>query len=226
MTALISPDELVAQFNRNPHLPLISLKCAPYHYSSSVVIVGDAAHAMVPFYGQGMNAGLEDVRILFDILDKHMRIESNADETIESRRSGTLPLASRASQRKHALDEYTTVRVQDAHAINDLALQNYIEMRASVLSPTYRLRKWLEEKLSFYLPGLGWQTKYSRVSFSNERYSDVVAKSDYQGKVLIRSFAYAVGIPMVAIGSVVFLRYGYTIQRGFMGLLGWIKSRV
>ncbi|ROW14168.1 hypothetical protein VPNG_04293 [Cytospora leucostoma] len=157
VTGLIPPQELIASFEQNPHLPLISIKCKPHHYSSSVVLLGDAAHAMVPFYGQGMNTGLEDVRTLFTFLDKH------AD-----------------GDRAKALEEYTAYRVPDAHTINDLALQNYVEMRAGVLSPAYRLRKFLEEGLSKYLPALGWQTKYSRVSFSNERYSEVIARSEYQ----------------------------------------------
>ncbi|KAF3017848.1 kynurenine 3-monooxygenase, mitochondrial precursor [Neopestalotiopsis sp. 37M] len=178
VTSLIPRDELISSFVTNPHLPLISIKCTPYHFSSSVVVLGDAAHAMVPFYGQGMNAGLEDVYTLFSVLDKHSAQETNDPEG----RSLTDPSIQRAS----ALAEYTEVRTPDAHAINDLALQNYIEMRASVLSPTYRLRKALEELLSKYVPSLGWQTKYSRVSFSNERYSEVIAKSDHQGKVLIR----------------------------------------
>ncbi|KAH8200411.1 hypothetical protein TruAng_005440 [Truncatella angustata] len=176
VTSLIPKDELIACFNRNPHQPLISIKCTPYHFSSSVAILGDAAHAMVPFYGQGMNAGLEDVYTLFSILDKHSSEETNDPQG----QAMTDPAVQRAS----ALTEYTEVRTPDAHAINDLALQNYIEMRASVLSPAYRLRKSLEEWLSVYVPGLGWQTKYSRVSFSNERYSQVIAKSDHQGKVL------------------------------------------
>ncbi len=121
--------------------------------------------------------------------------------------------------------EYTAVRAPDAHAINDLALQNYIEMRSSVLSPAYRLRKWLEEKLSVYLPGLGWQTKYSRVSFSNERYSEVVARSDYQGKILLRSFVGLVGIPLVATGSLFVLRYGRAIQTGIAKILEGIMTR-
>ncbi|RYP63114.1 hypothetical protein DL770_009454 [Monosporascus sp. CRB-9-2] len=162
----------------NPHLPLISIKCRPYHFSSSVVILGDAAHAMVPFYGQGMNAGLEDVRILFSILDKHSNVESNNPEDTTS--------FDAAIQRGLALAEYSALRVPDAHAINDLALQNYVEMRASVLSPTYRLRKVLEEFMSVHVPSLGWHTKYSRVSFGNERYSEVVTKSDRQGKILLR----------------------------------------
>lgn len=182
VTDLIPPGELIASFNTNPHLPLISIKCRPYHYSASAVVIGDAAHAMVPFYGQGMNAGLEDVRILFSVLDKHSLAEGNSP-TEEA-----TDWASPEYQRILALEEYTAVRVPDAHAINDLALQNYVEMRASVLSPRYRLRKFLEEKMSVYLPSLGWQTKYSRVSFGNERYSEVVAKSDHQGKVLMRSF--------------------------------------
>ncbi|KAH8682548.1 hypothetical protein BX600DRAFT_448808 [Xylariales sp. PMI_506] len=177
VTSLIPPTELIAAFNRNPHLPLINIKCKPYHYSSSVVIVGDAAHAMVPFYGQGMNAGLEDVYTLFSILDKH------ALETNDPQKPSTFPAA---VQRASALEEYSATRTPDAHAINDLALQNYVEMRASVLSPTYRLRKSLEEWLSVYVPSLGWQTKYSRVSFSNERYSQVIAKSEHQGKILNR----------------------------------------
>src|SRR5262249_4657333 len=155
VTALIPPKELITSFHQNPHLPLISIKCQPHHFSSSVVIVGDAAHAMVPFYGQGMNAGLEDVRILFDILDKHAR----ADTSLAVEAGGVSASTILASQRELALAEYTAVRIPDAHAINDLALQNYIEMRSSVLSPVYRLRKSLEEWLSVYVPRLGWQTK-------------------------------------------------------------------
>ncbi|KAK0516305.1 hypothetical protein JMJ35_000908 [Cladonia borealis] len=68
---LIHEQDLITQFTSNPHLPLISIKCSPHHFSSSAVILGDAAHAMVPFYGQGMNAGLEDVRVLFSFLDAH-----------------------------------------------------------------------------------------------------------------------------------------------------------
>ncbi|KAK7961677.1 kynurenine 3-monooxygenase [Apiospora aurea] len=179
VTSLIPPKELIASFETNPHLPLISIKCKPYHHSDSVVILGDAAHAMVPFYGQGMNAGLEDVRTLFALLDKHEATEESNDPT------NPAP-ADPAVQRSAALAEYSAVRAPDAHAINDLALQNYVEMRDSVLSPTYRLRKALEEWLSVHVPSLGWHTKYSRVSFSNERYSEVVARSEHQGKVLTR----------------------------------------
>ncbi|KAI1314200.1 FAD/NAD(P)-binding domain-containing protein [Xylaria venustula] len=192
VTSLISLEELVSSFQMNPHLPLISIKCQPYHFSSSVVVVGDAAHAMVPFYGQGMNAGLEDVRILFSVIDKHAATENNDPNHLEVRDA--------VFQRATALNEYSTLRVADAHAINDLALQNYVEMRASVLSPVYRVRKSLEEFLSVHVPSLGWHTQYSRVSFGNERYSQVVAKSQHQGKVLTRALIGLLASPFL-VGS-------------------------
>lgn len=197
VTSLIPSHELITSFEANPHLPLISIKCTPYHFSGSAVILGDAAHAMVPFYGQGMNAGLEDVYTLFSILDQR-----SAEETNDPRGEvSTDPSIQRAS----ALAKYSEVRTPDAHAINDLALQNYVEMRASVLSPTYQLRKALEEGLSKYIPSLGWQTKYSRVSFSNERYSEVIAKSNHQGRVLTRILQ-AVLVGTLA-ASIVGIRY-------------------
>ncbi|KAK2814389.1 kynurenine 3-monooxygenase, mitochondrial precursor [Arthroderma sp. PD_2] len=174
---LISPEALLEQFNTNPHLPLISLKSSPHHFGSSVVIIGDAAHAVLPFYGQGLNAGLEDVRVLFEHLDKHgVYLESNKDDQQRT-----------AELRASALNAYTRQRVPDAHAINNLSRNNFIEMRAGVRSPLYRIRKSLEEALYKYLPGLGWSTQYARVSFGNGRYSEVEKATKRQTVVLTRA---------------------------------------
>ncbi|RMZ89092.1 hypothetical protein DV736_g3680, partial [Chaetothyriales sp. CBS 134916] len=147
----IPSEELVTQFRRNPHLPLINIKCSPHHFRDSVVILGDAANAMVPFYGQGMNAGLESVRVLFGELDSWTQ--------------GRL-------SREAALVRYGSGRIRNLHAVADLSLANYVEMRSSVTSWTYKLRKYIEESLDKYLPQLRWSTQYARVSFSNTPYAD------------------------------------------------------
>ncbi|KAI9768705.1 MAG: kynurenine 3-monooxygenase, mitochondrial precursor [Geoglossum simile] len=194
--SLISPSALRQQFEKNPHLPLISIKCTPYHHAASCIILGDAAHAMVPFYGQGMNAGLEDVRVLF---------EQFLDTT-----GSTEPVA-----RASALGAYTKHRHPDLLAINDLAMQNYDEMSAGVTSRLYLFRKWVEESVSLYLPALGWQTQYVRVSFGNERYSEVVERVAWQGMVL-RSVVWGLG-GMVGLGT------AWTIWRR-QGQTSWEKE--
>nr|OQO21944.1 hypothetical protein B0A51_12327 [Rachicladosporium sp. CCFEE 5018] len=171
-----SSESLEKQFKANPHLPLISIKCSPHTFSSSAAILGDAAHAMVPFYGQGMNAGLEDVHVLFTHLDAQISSESG---------------------REAALAEYTTTRVPDAHTINDLASANYWEMHAGVTSPVYLARKNVEEFLSDKVPASGFKTQYSRVSFSNERYSEVAAAVSRQGKMLLQALVGTVALPVL-----------------------------
>lgn len=215
VTDLIPKKELIESFESNPHLPLVSLKCKPYHYGSSCVIIGDASHAMVPFYGQGMNAGMEDVRILFSILDKHVQLDETNNPTKETTTS-TTP----AFQRALALSEYSTTRPADAHAINDLALQNYVEMRSSVLSTRYRLRKFLEEFMSVHLPSFGWQTKYSRVSFSNEGYLDVIRKSDSQGKTLMRGFFAMLASPFILTAAA----FGYRHRRTLGNVVAALRT--
>ncbi|EDN11339.1 kynurenine 3-monooxygenase [Histoplasma capsulatum] len=170
---LIPPNSLQEQFNSNPHLPLISIKCSPHHFDSSVVVIGDAAHAMLPFYGQGLNAGFEDVRILFDFLDEYGVYNAS-----------TTPPHGQQERRAAALAAYTKHRTPDAHAINYLSLHNYIEMRWGVTSPLYLMRKSVEEMLDRRLPFLGWSTQYSCVSFSNQPYSTIVRKARRQGLVL------------------------------------------
>lgn len=188
VTDLIHPAALRMSFEENPHLPLISIECSPYHFSDSAVVVGDAAHAMVPFYGQGMNAGLESVRVLFEMLDQK-------------------------TDRAEALSEYSKQRAPDASAINKLALDNYTEMRSSVTSRLYKLRKSLEEWLSINFPSLGWHTKYSMVSFGNERYSEVVRRTERQSQIIRWVLYGALATPFV--GALFWAGWRW---RSFMGV--------
>ncbi|KAK4574354.1 kynurenine 3-monooxygenase, mitochondrial precursor [Recurvomyces mirabilis] len=172
---LIGLEGIRKQFEMNAHEPLISIKCSPHVYGSCAAILGDAAHAMVPFYGQGVNAGLEDVQVLFRCLDES-----------EALGSGLV----------HALECYNAERVADAHAINDLALSNYWEMRAGVRSRYHLLHKALEEFIARYAPFTGFVTQYSRVSFSNQRYSKIVSAMALQRKRLARAITAMFG-PLV-----------------------------
>ena len=180
---------------------------------------------MVPFYGQGMNAGLEDVFVLFSILDSHSSPSSSSSQQ----------LSLTPEARAKALAAYSAYREPDAHAINDLALSNYTEMRASVISPLYKARKYLEEHLSIWLPGLGWRTKYSRVSFGNERYGEVVRSDDGQGRLLMGLLGIAGAGGMVGLVGVVawVARVGFGVGRRGGGVLdvgrirevfGWLSG--
>lgn len=199
---LISPEDLTTQFHSNPHLPLISIKCGPYHYKSSAVIIGDAAHASVPFYGQGMNSGLEDVRVLFEKLDGAGLYSFLRDTDSGTDKDPDAFDDELEAIRERALSSYTAYRMPDAHAVCDLSMDNYVEMRSSVRDPLYKLRKMIEEALDKYVPQLGWSTQYSRVSFSNLRYSDVRRAVAVQGQILSGAFAttFVAGLGLAALG--------------------------
>ncbi|PAA81361.1 hypothetical protein BOX15_Mlig010723g3 [Macrostomum lignano] len=142
-------------------LPLVSIRCQPYHLNDKMLIIGDAAHAMVPFYGQGMNCGFEDCIILDDLMQQF------------------------GHDFGKVLPAFTNSRVEDAHAIVDLALYNYIEMRQSVNSVTFLLRKKLDNALNWLLPN-HWVPLYTMVTFSRTPYSRAITDRRWQDRVLGR----------------------------------------
>ncbi|SNX84556.1 related to BNA4 - kynurenine 3-mono oxygenase [Melanopsichium pennsylvanicum] len=146
---LIGQDKLIECLTTRRASALGSVQCDPYHYKDRAVLIGDAAHAMLPFYGQGLNCGFEDVRVLFDIIDKNTTLES-------------------------ALDQYTEQRHPDLKAILQLAEQNYREMAHSVVSWPYLLRKKLDALLISILPSSMWNSLYAMTTFSNLPYSQVI----------------------------------------------------
>ncbi|XWW94405.1 hypothetical protein V2A60_002348 [Cordyceps javanica] len=189
----ISDTDLIRSLSQGPHQSIISIKCKPYHFGSSGVILGDAAHAMALFYGQGTNEGMEDVRVLFSVLDKHAQAADAAP--CEGRAASSIEAARTRTQ---ALAEYSSSRWKDAHTTNDLAMQNYLEMRTSG-STIHGLRKTLQEFMRVRLPSLGWRTRYSRVVFSNGPYAERVRGSEGQGR-LLSMFAVLAACPVVAAG--------------------------
>lgn len=149
---------LKKDFFANPTGALVTMRCYPWVYNNAALI-GDAAHAVVPFYGQGMNCGFEDVRILDEILD----------ETSEN-----WPLA---------LDKYQRYRKPNADAIADLALYNYIEMRDLSAQPEFQLRLKIEKKIAAHFPDK-FNTLYSMVTFDQVPYAEAQKKAEHQSKLL------------------------------------------
>ncbi|MAO84593.1 MAG: kynurenine 3-monooxygenase [Myxococcales bacterium] len=141
--------KLIEDFFENPHSGLATIKCSPYHFGERVVLIGDAAHAIVPFYGQGMNAAFESASLLDDLLANNSQAE--------------------------ALEKFTLQRQPNGFAIRQLALDHYYEMRASVASPMFLLQKKIEQAVERIFPG--FIPLYGMVSFSNIPYQEAVERA-------------------------------------------------
>ncbi|MBL7742423.1 MAG: FAD-dependent monooxygenase, partial [Chitinophagaceae bacterium] len=133
--------ELEDEFFNNPTSSLVTVKCYPWVREDKFALIGDAAHAIVPFFGQGMNCGFEDCSVLNGLMDKH----GDDWETI--------------------LDQYQQLRKPDGDAIAELALNNFIEMRDKVADPKFLLQKKIEARLHDKYP-MKWIPAYSQVTFS------------------------------------------------------------
>ncbi len=148
--------DLNHQFFHNPVSSLVTVKCYPWIREDKFALIGDAAHAIVPFFGQGMNCGFEDCRILDELIDKHEEDWSSI------------------------LKEYQTLRKPDADAIADLAINNFTEMREKTADPKFLLQKKIEARLHEKFPDK-WIPAYSQVTFSPYiRYSEALQRGQKQ----------------------------------------------
>lgn len=150
---------LLEDYFSNPTSTLVTVRCNPWNHKQQAILMGDAAHAVVPFYGQGMNAGFEDCTVFDELLEKH----GDDWDTICS--------------------EYSRLRVPDGNAIADLALNNYIEMRDLTADPDFLLRKKIERKFSDLYPN-DWMPLYEQVTFSHIRYSEALQRGNYQRGIM------------------------------------------
>ena len=159
-TLLLIPN-LVDDFFENPTSPLGTVKCSPWHYQGNTLLMGDAAHAIVPFYGQGMNASFEDVVEFDTFLDKH---HDNWEETFKA---------------------YENSRKKDTDAIADLAIDNFYEMRDHVANPIFKEKRTLEMALEKEFPE-DYASKYSLVTFNeNIGYREAMLKGRAQDKAIL-----------------------------------------
>ena len=146
---------LVEDFKDNPTGSLVTIRCAPWFYKDKVALVGDAAHAVVPFYGQGMNAAFEDCVVLDECLAKF------------------------PEDRHYAFADYFRRRKVNADALADLALENFIEMRDKTASRTFRAKKKLDHFLEAALPGI-YLPLYTMVTFTGIPYAEAARRARVQ----------------------------------------------
>ncbi|CAG8529825.1 4404_t:CDS:2 [Ambispora gerdemannii] len=130
---LIGEQNIKKDYFLNPKGSLISIKCSPYHYKDRVVIIGDAAHSMVPFFGQGMNCGFQDVEILYEILEQH-NINPEKPQINNINTDNTKEMKFRKDLER-ALDTYTQFRHIDVTAICDLAIAKEIRGMVALAVP-------------------------------------------------------------------------------------------
>jgi kynurenine 3-monooxygenase len=157
---------LLDDFKNNPTGSLVTIRCAPWSYRDKVCLVGDAAHAVVPFYGQGMNAAFEDCVVMDQCLQEF-------------------------PDRERAFAEYFRRRKINADALADLAVENFIEMRDKTASKMFRAKKKLDHFLEATLPGI-YLPLYTMVTFTPIPYAEAKRRARLQDLIVYGSLAFLV----------------------------------
>jgi len=150
---------LKENFEENPTGSMITVKCSPWHVAGKSLLLGDAAHAIVPFFGQGMNCAFEDCTCLLELLDRH------------------------GSDWAKVFSEFERARRENADAIADLALENFVEMRDRVADSRFLFKKKVELALEAKYPRL-FVPKYSMVTFHRVPYSVAFSRGRIQDTML------------------------------------------
>ena len=148
-----------ADWAQHPTSSLVMVQCEPWHHGSRIALMGDAAHAIVPFYGQGMNSGMEDCTALDRLMTEWGEDWSGM------------------------LEAYTEERKPAGDAILELALRNYIEMRDKTGDERFLLQKRIEARLAQRFPGR-WMPLYSQVTFSHIPYHEALAAGKRQDAIM------------------------------------------
>jgi kynurenine 3-monooxygenase len=176
---------LLDDFKNNPTGSLVTIRCAPWFYKDKVALVGDAAHAVVPFYGQGMNAAFEDCVVLDECLEKF------APATAGSSVGG--------QDRQRAFAEYFQRRKINADALANLAVENFVEMRDKTASRAFRAKKKLDHFLEAALPGI-YLPLYTMVTFTRIPYGEAARRARLQDRIV---YAGLIAIAALLIGILV-----------------------
>jgi kynurenine 3-monooxygenase len=168
---------LAEDFRTNPTGSLVTIRCAPWVYQDRIALVGDAAHAVVPFYGQGMNAAFEDCVVLDQCLTEFK------------------------GDRERAFANYFQRRKRNADALADLAIQNFVEMRDKTASRVFRAKKKLDHVFEALLPGI-YLPLYSMVTFSRIPYAEAAKRARIQDRIVYTGFillAAAIGLLLICL---------------------------
>jgi len=151
--------ELTRVFSLNPTGAMVTIKCSPWHVGGQALLLGDAAHAIVPFFGQGINCGFEDCTWLLQLLDRY------------------------GADWQHVFSEFEKARKTNTDAIADLAVENFVEMRDRVADPRFLFRKKVELALEAKYPQL-FVPKYAMVTFHRVPYSTALQRGQVQDRML------------------------------------------
>lgn len=154
----LMPD-LAGNFFANPTGAMVTIKCSPWQVAGRALLLGDAAHAIVPFFGQGINCGFEDCASLLELIDRF------------------------GADWQRVFTEFERARKVNTDAIADLAVENFVEMRDRVADPRFLFRKQVERALEAKYPQL-FVPKYSMVTFHRIPYATALTRGELQDRML------------------------------------------
>lgn len=157
--ALSLMPQLAENYFANPTGAMVTIKCSPWHVDGRALVLGDAAHAIVPFFGQGLNCGFEDCTSLMELLDRH------------------------GQDWARVFAEFESERKVNTDAIAEMAIENFTEMRDRVAESRFLLQKKIELALEARYPQQ-FVPKYAMVTFHRIPYSVALARGTVQEKIL------------------------------------------